>query len=435
MSEPQATERQFNILVFAAEMRGCPIPREPLKKRNFTLSFEPFSTTHRFQEYDGVILFQGIFETFEEKSNYMSSYLSHACDGDELDKRKKEARLLVGQGGFLCFLLTEPFIDQDNGRDFSATDLAKYHLGYRNFYRENFSRRIAHVDPVLDEFKRFLDVFGAASSHFKWYNDSLDCRVLAKVGDRPVGIVINGSDYFLPSLVPDARLEVVAEYFELLADGLTAVHNKRHQTVPSWIAAYEFEEEKLLSIKAETLREQLAEIDQRVSQLDQYKAALFHSGAELVRDVKQILEVALGVFVDSVDELREDIKLMDKSKKPLCVCEIKGINRGIKRENINQTDSHRERSGFDSSFPAVLIANTAIKSARTLAEKDQEVAVEQVKHAVLMRVLVVRTLDLLGLLRLVLSGKLTQTSALNLLLKNVGWLRIQGDDVQVVSGE
>jgi hypothetical protein len=114
---------------------------------------------------------------------------------------------------------------------------------------------------------------------------------------------------------------------------------------------------------------------------------------------------------------------------------IKGINRSVKRENINQTDSHRERSGFDEGFPALLVANTNIKSARSIAEKEQEIASEQVKHAVHMRVLIMRTIDLLGLLRLVLAGKLTTQDACSLVLSNVGWLRVQSDDIQVLSGE
>src|SRR4051812_45121486 len=105
------------------------------------------------------------------------------------------------------------------------------------------------------------------------------------------------------------------------------------------------------------------------------------------------------------------VKLIGEDGKVIAVCEIKGINRSVKRENINQTDSHRERSGFDEGFPALLIVNTNIKSARSLAEKDQDIAVEQVKHAVHMHVLIMRTIDLLGLLRLVLCAKQTPETA------------------------
>ena len=435
MTEAETPERNYNVLAFGLERKGLPFPSEPLRTRNFSVFFEKYGTARRFNEYDGVILFQGIFERFELTTGYMDSYLSHSYDVDELDKRKKEAVLLLGQGGFLCFLLTDPFTDRDGGRDFSGTDLAKYHLNYSHFYRENFGKRIAHVAPVLDEFKRFFDVFGAASSHFKNHNDSLDCRVLAKAGSAPVGLLLGQAEYFLPSLVPDARPDVITEYLQLLVDAITSVHNKLHQTVPDWVALYQFHEEAVLTDERASLISRNSEIDKRLMQLNRYKAALIHSGPELVADVSAILEAALGTKVDAVDEFREDVKLVGEDGKVVGVCEVKGINRGIKRENINQTDSHRERSGFDDSFPALLVANTSIKSARSIAEKDQEVASEQVKHAVHVRILIMRTIDLLGLLRLVLAGRLSQNDARTLVFSNVGWLRVQSDTIEIFTGQ
>jgi len=435
MTEIEISERQYKVLVFGLERKNLPAPGEPLQFRNFSIFFEEYGTPHRFQEYDGVVLFQGIFERFEQRSNYMESYLIHECDTDELDKRKKEAALLLGKGGFLCFLLSDPFLDNDAGRNFKSTDLAKYHLNYSNLYRENFQSRIAHVTPVADEFKRFLEIYGAASSYFINHNGTLSCRVLAEVNRKSVGLLLDQAEYFVPSLLPDARLEVITEYFQLLVDAVTSVHNKLHLTIPEWVASYRFDEEDSLQNDRTVLLEKIAKIDERMEQLSQHKAALIHSGPELVSDVSKILELVFGFKVDTVDEFREDIKLIGADGKAIAVCEIKGINRGIKRENINQTDSHRERSGFDELFPAILIANANIKSARSIAEKDQVVAIEQVKHAVHMRVLLMRTIDLLGLLRLILAEKCTKQEACALILSNVGWLRIQEDKIQIITGE
>jgi len=236
MPETESQERSYNVLVFGLDKKRLPEPPEPLRTRNFSVHFENYGTARRFQEYDGVVLFQGIFEQFVRSSSYTADYhLSHSFDENELDKRKKEAALLLGQGGFLCFMLTDPFIDHDDRRDFSGTDLAKYHLNHSNFYRENFRSRIARVKPVADEFKRFLELFGAASSSFKNINESLECRVLAKAGSYTVGILLGQAEYFIPSLVPDARPEVVTEYFELLVDAITSVHNKIHLRVPDWV--------------------------------------------------------------------------------------------------------------------------------------------------------------------------------------------------------
>ncbi|CAE6831681.1 hypothetical protein LMG22931_06830 [Paraburkholderia nemoris] len=435
MTSTDIPERAYNVLAYGFERKGLPIPTEPIRLRNFSVFFEQYGTARRFQEYDGVVLFQGVFEKFQRKTGTMSSYLHHQHDSDELDKRKKESALLLGKGGFICFLLTDPFIDHDDGRSFTGTDLVKYHLSYGHLFRHNFESRIAQVTPVINEFKRFLELFGAANSYFENYNNGLDVRPLAIFRGKNVGLLINRSEYFVPSLVPDARVDVVTEYLELLLDGVTAVHNKVHQTLPEWITTYRFEEEDALSTKKSDLLSQVAEIDRRFEELNKFKAALFHSGPELVADVSAILQAALGVKIDANDELREDIKLLGDDGTVIAVCEVKGINRGVRRENINQTDSHRDRSGFDAKFPAILIANTNIKSARSIAEKDQEIDAEQIRHAVNMHILVMRTIDLLGLLRIVLGREISQEGARSLVFQGVGWLRVSESRVEVLDGQ
>jgi hypothetical protein len=58
-------------------------------------------------------------------------------------------------------------------------------------------------------------------------------------------------------------------------------------------------------------------------------------------------------------------------------------------------------------FPSLLIINTNMKNSISLADKDQTVAPEQIQHACRNNVLILRTLDLLNLASLHMSGKLT----------------------------
>lgn len=428
-------ERSWNVLVYGLEKVDLNSPSEPIRTRNFTIHFEKYRTPRRFNEYDGVVVFQGIFEKFQWETNYLNQYLTHEYDQDELDKRKKEATLLLKKGGFLVFVLNSQFMDHGDGREFKRTDLAKYHLNYSQFYRENFDTRIAHVDSCVNEFKRFLDLYGAGYTKFTNHNRSLEMLPLARVSNSIVGMVLDRQEYFVPSLIPDNRPEVLIEYFELLVDAVTAVSNKLHQSIPEWVASYTFDEEPLLKAQRAKYVDEIERIDARLSELASHKAALVHTGPALVQDVSAVLSAALGVTVDTEDEFREDATLLDGERKPICVCEIKGINKGVGRENINQADSHRERSGYSEEFPALLIANTFIKSARTIEEKDQEIAKEQVRHAVKMRVLVMRTIDLLGLLRLVLANSISREDARLMVLSNIGWLRVVGNEAVVISGE
>ena len=145
-----------------------------------------------------------------------------------------------------------------------------------------------------------------------------------------------------------------------------------------------------------------------------------------------MFENGFGLSVDPLDELKEDIKLLDNDGNPFCLCEIKGTNKGVKREHINQTDSHRDRSGYDNSFPAILVINTHIRSSRTIIEKDQDVAEEQIKHAKKMGVLIMRTLDLLNLLRLMYNKKITLEGIIDIITKKHGWLKVNNDSYEII---
>jgi len=61
-------ERKYNLLAYGNERIGITQPSQDISNRNFVLSFEPFNTDKRFHEFDGVILFQGIFNTNMERA-------------------------------------------------------------------------------------------------------------------------------------------------------------------------------------------------------------------------------------------------------------------------------------------------------------------------------------------------------------------------------
>lgn len=429
---PSENDRVYNILVYGIDRKGLTAPKEPIRKRNFIIEFEPFKSSRRFNEYDGLILFQGIFERYEWKSTYTSDYFDHRYDEDELDKRKKEAILLLKQGGFICFILNDHFVDTADGRSYKRTDLAKYHLNYSSFYRDNYSGRVTHLQTKYDEFRKFLDMYGAASTHFKHYNEYIEWRVIAEVSGNVVGMIINDFQYFVPSLIPDNTPEVLEEYFSLLSESITSIHSKIHLSIPSWVDDFRFDEEEGLIDAKEKLEEDIKSTEKHIDLLKSYKAILFLSGDQLVEKTHKLFEKGFGISVDPVDELKEDLKLLDSEGSPFCLCEVKGTNRGVKREHINQTDSHRERSGFKSDFPAILIINTHIKNSRTVLEKDQSIADEQLRHANKLNILLLRTIDLLALLKLYLAKKVTLKDLISVFTTQHGWLKVGSEGYEVI---
>src|SRR2546426_1089469 len=173
MSGEGSTEQDpqpLRIMVFGAEMKRVVAPAKTLSSRNYVLHFQPFDTQERLDHFDGVIVFQGTFEVIEHTYNWIGeTHLKHRVAKNELDKRIKEVKLLFEQkGGFACFVLCEPFIDEGNGsEDLSETDLVKYFLKAPGVYRYNFDTRVPHVKPGVSEFKGVLDGFGPANSWFQ----------------------------------------------------------------------------------------------------------------------------------------------------------------------------------------------------------------------------------------------------------------------------
>lgn len=424
--------KKVRIIAYGVELAGLTVPDKPIEDRNFTLTFEKFSTSKRFQEFDGVIIFQGIFETFERKSNYTSSWLSHKYDKDELDKRLKELKLLLQNGGFACFMMTQPFIDHSDGYKYEDTDLTKIALNYHSFYRENFGKRTANLEIKRDEFRHFLEIYGAASTHFKNYNDHVDLRVIAETNGRVTAFILFDEMIFIPCLLPDNNHERVEEFFRLLTDALISTRKKIQVEIPAWVKEFEFvEENQLLKTRIDLVTE-IEHIDSKLRQLDQFKRILVCDGDALVEGVRDVFSMGFGLKVDEIDELREDLKILNENNEPFMFIEIKGTNRGVKRENINQTDSHRERADLLPTFPALLIMNTHIKNTRTLHEKNQDVALEQVSHARKTNVLILRTYDLLELLKMYLSGELIIDEVKTLLTTNSGWLQVVDQKVHLL---
>lgn len=364
------------------------------------------------------------------------TYLNHSCDRNELDKRIKELELLIKKGGFVCFILHKPFVDSyyrsGSTKDLSGTDLCKYSLNYSSFHRKDFPKRATHVNTIRDEFVRFLELYGAASSYFDNYNNGIELREIARINRSTVGMILFDREFFIPSLLPENTDERIFEYFSLLAEALTSSFNKLRLEIPSWIAQFSFEKESTLSVKKSQLLEEIGNIDTDLAKYTQYKKILLGSGEVLVENVATVLKDGFSLKINSNDELKEDLKILNENDDPIIFIEVKGTNRGVKREYINQTDSHRDRAGLGSTFPSLLLINTHIKNSANIEDKDKVVPEDQIKHAVKIGVLILRTLDLLFLLKKLDSGTITQAELIEIFSSNVGWLKADSDKWEII---
>jgi hypothetical protein len=430
MSAPEEL-RTYRILAYGIEQRELPIPGRNITSKKYTIEFGAYQDAARFQDFDGVIVFQRTFEFFQRASDGFRSYWRHKYDRDELDKRTKEALALVEQDGIVCILLADPFIDFDNGHNLRGTDLAKRLLSV--FDREDFSARTPIVTSKVDELRKFFELYGAAStSLFSRFEDKTRSKTLATGNGKSVSVVVDNRIFAIPTLIPKPTDEAVEEYFTILGEGLISLWERLREDLPQWANEYRFSEETTMLTNKRKLSVEISEIERKLKRFERLKRVLTLKGEPLVEAVMEVFDEALPLKPKREEAFREDFTLHDPAGKAVALAEVKGVSKGVTREHVNQADNHRERNGLPGEFPSLLIINTNMKSSTSLADKDQRVATEQIQHAARNNVLVLRTLDLINLASLFLIKEVSSEKVVELLTTSCGWLRVD-DTANVLS--
>jgi len=432
-------DKKWNILAFGFERRGYEqLPGTMpgiIEDKRFVLQFERFDTDQRFEAYDGVVLFKGAFEAIHRARTWDdSSYLTVNWDRKALTQRRMELTSLLQKPGFVCFLVDSRFLDYTEEGDTSDSDLAKVILKDFSIYRENFSTAQPSPDGVRPEFGSFLDKYGAAYAYYTTYAAKEIEGMLfpiARTGGRLTGFALADRLFFLPCHTPKAAH--LKDFLTVLANALIDCRAKLAFEIPPWLQEFRFPIERQLVAEEKSIQARLAEIRSSLDNYDQFKVCLCQDGPQLVKSVSTVLTKGFGFrLADADDEFIEDRCILGSNLKPEVLVEIKGTTRGVKREHINQADSHRERRNLPADFPSIVIINTHAKESKQLADKDRPIANEQIVHAHKLRVLVLRTLDLVRLYAQKESGTLDSSRLLNLLKSESGWLKASESGFEIV---
>ncbi len=413
-----ATERQaYRILVYGHDLRGF-LSRGMSRQRNTNWNSGSGKRHRGFQDFDGVIVFQGSFEQLEPVPGRYGGARTRRWDRDELDKRTKEVLAVLEGRGLVCLLLADPISDLDD------TDLSKRLLLRFQIMPGAFINRVPLVKSKVDELANFFQRYGAAWSFLSPPYGDKAAKTVASVGGRPVSVVVDGSLFLMPTLLPDPTDEATEEYYRILADGVVSLWERLAQDLPEWAAEYRFPDEAGLLEAKLRLSNEISGIEQRLKDLERLKRVLVLQGEPLVDAVIEVFEKMLPLKPKREEAFREDLTLLDSGGNVVALVEVKGVNRGVGREQVNQADSHRERKRLPSDFPSLLIVNTHMKASSSVTDKDQRIAPEQTQHAARNNILVLRTLDLLNLASLHASGRLSAQEVVKLLTKSRGWLRV-----------
>lgn len=432
----KAKDNRQQILVYGAEFYGYKIPTSPFETSQYVLNFEKTDTDKDLSEFDGVIFLANIFESYDR------SEIS-CTDKGQMLKRIKQLHKLINKGGFvgvLTYKLIDEYTTSDYFRSYSHeaddTSLGKVllnDLGVDKRRRKKNETPLKHFKLFRDEFKSYLADYGVTQTYFELYGIGSQIKPICTLNSNSclVGLIFNDSVFILPCLAVDKDEKSTVKLFDTIAKAIVSTLPKLAQEIPEWIDHdFVFNKEKELLLELRKQKEILSDIETKIAIYKNFKGALIFSHDSLVANIAYILENFLQIKASGLDEYKEDLKLL-QNNKVIAIAEVKGVNSGVQREHINQVDSHRERLGLATDFPALLIVNSKM-AATSLKDKDLPVAAEQIKKAAHDNVLIMRTLDLLNLIKLVETSKISKDEILKIFKEEHGWLRATEETLEIM---
>lgn len=388
------------IFAYGFDQQGFALPTDPIEGTDYVMHYIPHRSSQSLETADAVIFASGIFEQIKYDRRFNPDYgemvpdISVNCDKHHLAKREKEITEVTRNGGWIAALLG--YVETAGGR-YTDTDLAKKYLD-ELFSVIETEDPIAHVDCKDDAFAKYLHDYGIARTTFAEPRERYNARTLATApSGASVAAELNGKFFFLP-LQPIARDQTILK--ALLQECVAAVleYKRRHDFyLPVWVNEIEFKSETLIKDEISKLEQIIKGKRDQLDTMRRYKGILSCSGNTLNELVVKILREYFRLDVPCKEKFVEDA-IINVKGKPAFVIEIKGVKAGLKREHINQVDSHRERLGISHDVPGLLIINDFSDIDGVLERRAQKFDVAQINHAAKLNVKILRTTTLLDIM-------------------------------------
>ena len=397
-SQPQVK----TFFAYGFDKDGFKCPDKPLDMPGFgTVRFVRFTDGDKLDEADGVIAPTGIFEEFVDVSAYSVKRYKVHVERDLLIERERQLLNLVKDGKWVCFLAKE-IIDcpTQYSQDASDTDLCKRFLNILSVKRTRASRGLQASDSLCVEFNDFVRDYAIAKTLFEIKSDgNLNFSIIAKCGSSIVAFEAARKVFVLPFHTTLVDALSLSTAIQVVVKAVVNYRKNRHEDIPEWADSFEFTGETTLKHELDALEKRIVNIRERICHYRINKSILMSSGDALRDRLIIILRDYFGLNIDPLDEHREDAKVVDDKKQPLVLLEFKAMGGGVGREDVSQLNFHRDGTKLADDIPGVLIANCNRKVTSIEERLTAQVDGRQIHYAKSLNVLIIRTIDLLVLMR------------------------------------
>jgi hypothetical protein len=391
---------------------------------------DDYSQLQRLAVYTLVILDYAAFDA--GKSTYITQQ-------EVFEKQMIEA---LDAGTTFCFVHYNEFAPRQAPYLYATENMVsedvekcrRRQIGFR--FLDAFSIRPYNYDQLIldakikrNEFKSFLDKWGASYNLFVPYSEGNIDDVISGLDSSALGFTLNSRKsriIYLPFQRDFSRGEDLVAGLNSLIDCLLTYITRTITEIPDWGHEPFFEEENVIRLECEKLEKQLEETLAKLHPFDQAKALLFQSEYTLESTLPRFIQEHLGINTLRDETYKEDFWILNTDDERCALVESKSMVKGFKKSAIFSLYNHRESNKLSESFPAVLFANCNLQ-AGTWKEKEKRIDKQDYEVAAQNNILVLRIEDLLRLWDARRCDRLNTEEILTLLISKKGWLEVTQD--------
>jgi len=395
MTEAKHNKLQ-HIAAYGFDALGFSMDPEIIEIENkCRISFVRYREEKRLDKYNGVIVPQGIFESFKRKT----WGIDFNCDRSLLLDRYRQIVNVIKDGGWVCFLvgkITDEYPVRYSSKRVDDTDLCKILLNELGSRRSSINGQElpSATDDVFSVYERNYAT-AVTRLYISPNHNVYDYNILFETNGLVFGVEYFNKIFFLPfhTTASDFRyLKVIAK---TTSEAVIDYRNKVIFQIPRWLNDFRFSKEHQLLESLETLKKQVSATEEKIIKYENIKMILITQGEVLRKKIIRILDDFFDFKLDTKDVGREDLKIIDDTNKAIALIEVKGTKRGVKLDHVNQLSTARERSDFSVDIPGILIINCHLDIPSVDKKTAMSVDNDQIKIAIAQNILIVRTVDLI----------------------------------------
>jgi hypothetical protein len=294
----------------------------------------------------------------------------------------------------------------------------------------------SHVQPSEDqhpEFAEYFAVFGRSSVMLIDFGEGEVLGSIRHPSDeaQPTSVCLHrgrGLVYVIPYRLAGGQ----AHFLRWLFEAVESHRRGAADVVPPFLSSLRLPGEDDVLEDIARAESDLSSLRARATEFERFRLLLGPRGTGAALE-SLVIESLNTIFVDTPyrAEDRDDVGVEDfwivGPNGDFALAEVKGQNTHVRRDDVNQVDSHREALGDRAQgLPGLLIVNI-FRGQSSIEQRLLPVPDQISSRAASSEVLVLRTADLYNLVGVKLRGGDASADFVNALGSGGGWLEVRDD--------